>query len=141
MKKRKGIRDGAYRHTEDIIRSFHKYPRWIKELEEKLLYPHKEIDANQGTGGNLPSSPTENTAMSLISDNKLQQMKREYEQLLEMLAKTDDKTKRIIELWYIERPQTKTWDGISLEVGLTKRQCFRLRDAFIKELAEKLIIF
>ena len=141
MREREGLRDGAFRHTEAVIQSYYKYPQWIKKREEELHHPHKQTDVNQGGGGNIPSSPTENTAMRLMLDKQLKQWNFEYAALKEMMVSADDETLKIIELWYLEKPRRHTWDGVSLITNVSRRQCIRLRNEFVRELSEKLSFF
>lgn len=138
-KKRAGLREGTYKYIESIISNYNEYPRLIIERERDLKNPYTVKDKNQGGGkSSITKNEVEEMAIKLISDKKLNTLKEEYRAIDNTFFTSDIITKRIIKLYYIDKPRTKTWDGVAYSVGYAKRHCYRLRDSFIKKVADHL---
>lgn len=136
---RAGLRVETYTFIEGIIRNYKTYPRWISQRKEEIIAPHKQIDENIGGGrGGSISNTTERAVTALVLDKSLMSLQREYEAVDLAFNTCEEKTKEIIELYYLQRPRTKTWDGVAQEVGYSKKQCQRLRDGFVKFIAEQI---
>lgn len=133
------IEQSTFRYVEGILHSFEKYPRMISNRRLEITNPYTETDGNIGGGsGNRISNETERMASRLISDKKLMGLTSRYNAMKETLARADDKTRQIIEIYYIKKPRLVTWEGVAEQVDYSSRQCRRIRDKFIQDLAEEL---
>ena len=118
------------------------YPSMIERINKRKLelkYPINLIDENIGgsSGGGI-SNPTERTVMTLVEDIKLQKLEETKEAIESVLDTLDINSYTLIELKYWVKPQVRTWDGIALQVGYSRRHCFTIRDNVLDMLAEKL---
>lgn len=136
---RAGLRNETFKYIEGVIRSYKQYPKWIKAREEAVEYPYTPPDKNIGGGRSSGTSdPTAQTATRLVIDRELHGLRQEYNAVKNTMQASSPETIRIIEMYYLTVPRTKTWDGIAQEVGYSRRQCLILRDSFVKCVAELL---
>lgn len=126
-------------YIEQQLTDYHRIDEYIRERRLELKYPISQVDENIGgsSAGNI-SNPTERMVVTLDSDkrlNKLEETKQAIETVLDQL---DTNAYMLVELKYWIKPQTRTWEGIAIEVGYSRRQCFRVRDEIIESIAVKL---
>lgn len=135
---RSGLRDGTYKSIESILRTYRQYPDWISNRTQEIMYPVVEIDENVGGGrSSQVSNPTEKIVSNLIMDKRLSELYREYNAVNYAFDScVNDNVKRIIELYYIKR--THNWKGIAELTNYSEKQCQRLRDKFVKSVADYL---
>lgn len=125
-----------------IEKQLEDYPSMIERINKRKLelkYPINLIDENIGgsSGGGI-SNPTERAVMTLAEDIKLQKLEETKEAIETVLDTLDINSYMLIELKYWVKPQVRTWDGIALQVGYSRRHCFTIRDNVLDMLAEKL---
>lgn len=136
---RKGLRQETFKYVEGILNTYNRYEPWIKQRKEAVAHPYKIVDENIGGGkANRTSDPTGDTASRLAIDKQLQNLQAEYTAVKETLRESRPVTRDIIQLYYFDRPRTKTWDGIAVEVNYSKKTCLNLRDQFVCDVADKL---
>lgn len=135
---RAGLRDGTYKSIESILRTYKQYPEWINNREQEIMFPLADIDENVGGGRSSQiSNPTEKIVSNLIMDKRLSELRREYNAVQYAFESCEnDNVRQIIELYYIRR--THTWRGIADLTNYSEKQCQRLRDKFIKYIADYL---
>lgn len=133
---RAGLRDGTYKSIESILRTYKQYPEWIKQREQEIMFLTTDVDENVGGGkSNVVSNPTERTVTNLIMDKRLSELRREYNAVQYAFDNCTQKgTREIIELYYFK--QTHTWVGVAKRVHYSVRYCIKLRDDFIKTMAD-----
>ena len=136
---RAGIETNTFRYVEGILHSYERYPRLISNRKEEIMHPYRETDSNIGGGSSgLISNETERMATKLVTDKRLMELERQFQAVNAALNRANEATRRIVELYYIKKPRLVTWEGVAQKVGYSSRQCRRIRDNFIGELAEEL---
>lgn len=132
---RAGLRNETFSYIEGIIKSYNQYDSWIKQREDEIFHSHKENDENIGYDkGTNTSSPTERIANKLVLDKQLASIREEYSAVKFAFETCSENAEKIIKMFYIDRK--KTWDGIAMEVGVSRRQCINIRDAFVTKVAK-----
>lgn len=127
---------GAFKHIETVL---YKYPDTVKEIvsrrSELLDKPSEEL---VGGKSNLPSDPTANLATMLADDRFLKELERFAQAVEYVYNMSTDEHKQLIRLKYWTKPQTKTWDGIALEMKAGRTTIFRWRNEIIQAMGERL---
>lgn len=130
------IKKPTFQHIESELYSYHDTVKEIQRLRDDIIYSTSD-DENQGGGkGNLPSSPTENIATALVTNRKLQHLESIAHAIERVYNAVNDDYKKLIRLKYWTKPQTRTWDGIAIELCVSRRQAFRWRDEVIVAIGE-----
>jgi len=130
------ISRGAFVHVENELYAFKDTKREIKRMKEEILYGKTNRDENIGGGrSNLPSDPTGTVATLLASHVSLQHMERVVEVIDKVYQDLDKHKKELIRLKYWTKPQTRTWDGIALELNISRITALRWRDDIIVGIA------
>ncbi len=132
------------RTAEDILRGYHKLPKYIKERREELMYPVTDRDENIGGGrSSTISKPQEQMVITIEQDEELRALKREQIIIDKMLAKCDEDTRRIIDELYFNSHPYYTIDGLVQQhlVLCSRTSAFRKRDRFLSELCRRLRIY
>lgn len=136
------LRITTFKYLEEIIRRSDDYPKEINLREQEIINPYRISDENIGGGrSDVIANQTERIATKLVTDRRLSNLQREYDAFRKTFDSCDDNVKEIITMAYIDKPRTKTWDGIAVRSGYSRAQCFRYRDAFILAMAEELGLF
>lgn len=128
------------RYVEHNLYYYHEYIREIQRLRNDILYGVKiTTDENVGGGrSNLPSSPTEQRAIELVTHRRLEKLERVTHAIKTVYDALPDEKRKLVKLKYWTRPQRYTWDGIAEQLHITKRQAMRWRSEVIYAIAELL---
>lgn len=130
------IRSGAFKHVESELHHYHETLREIMLLREEILYATKEQDDNIGGGrSNLPGDPTAQKAIALTSSRRLDNLERVVHVIQYVYNGLPDEKKRLVQMKYWDRPQTLTWDGIALNLNVSKRTAVYWRDEIVRGIA------
>lgn len=133
------IRKGTFQHVESELFAFPDTIREIERLKDEILYGVGQVDENVGGGrGSIPSDPTGQRATLMASHRKIEQLERISKVIRNVHDQMPDDRKRLIKLRYWTRPQTRTWDGIAIELSLSRRQAIRWRDEIVYLIAERI---
>ena len=127
------------KHIEKQLEDYPKMDEYISQRRLELKYPISQDDENIGgsSSGNV-SNPTERMVMTLESDKRLCQLEETKKAIESVLDTLDVNAYMLVELKYWMKPQTRTWDGIAIKVGYSRRHCFTVRDNIIESIAVKL---
>jgi RinA family phage transcriptional activator len=127
------------RYVEHNLYYYHEYLRDIERLRKDILYGRDNNDENVGGGrGNLPSSPTERTAIELVTHRRLEKLERVTHAIKTVYEALPDEKRKLIKLKYWTRPQRYTWDGIAEQLCVTRITCLRWRNEIVYAIAELL---
>ncbi|MCZ8541976.1 hypothetical protein [Psychrobacillus psychrodurans] len=131
------LRSGTIKHIEAEIYDYHDTLKRIKERREELMSnpPREEGMPSSPT---LPSSTVERYATRLTMDRQLQELERVALAVEHVYNLCDDGRKKLIRLKYWTKPQLKSWEGIALDLHISKRQAYRWRDEVVQAVGEQL---
>lgn len=124
---------------EKQLEDYPKIDEYINQRRLELKYPIGQDDENIGgsSAGNI-SNPTERAVITMESDKRLCQLEETKKAIESVLDSLDINAYMLVELRYWVKPQTRTWDGIAIKVGYSRRHCFNVRDSIIESIAMKL---
>ncbi|MED4299761.1 transcriptional regulator [Geobacillus stearothermophilus] len=127
------------RYVEHNLYYYHEYLRDIERLRKDILYGRDNNDENVGGGrSNLPSSPTEQRAIELVTHRRLEKLERVTHAIKTVYEALPDEKRKLIKLKYWTRPQRYTWDGIADQLCVTRITCLRWRNEIVYAIAELL---
>ena len=131
------LRSGTIKHIEAEIYDYHDTLKRIKERREELMSdPARE--EGMPSSPTLPSSTVERHATRLTMDRQLQELERVASAVEHVYNLCDEGRKELIRLNYWAKPQLKSWEGIALELHISKRQAYRWRDEVVQAVGEQL---
>lgn len=130
------ISDGAFKHVESELYSFHENRRELQKLRSQIMFEKISGDENIGGGkSNLPGDPTGRVATMLAANKRLIMLDQTVSAIESTLRRLNAQPKELVELRYWAEPQSMTWDDIAKKVGISRRTAIRWRDAIVKEIA------
>ncbi|CAH8772246.1 hypothetical protein [Paenibacillus dendritiformis] len=134
------IRKATFQHVEAELRDYDLTRREIIRMKNELLYGAGLSDDDNVGGGrsNLPGDPTGRTATLMVTHRKIEQMQRVVDAIEYVIGQLPDDKKKLVQLKYWTRPQTLTWEGIALRLGVSARHAMRWRDEIISAITEKI---
>lgn len=132
------IRKGTFQHIESELYAYHETRAEIIKLKNDILYGSNPPDATGGGRGNLPGDPTGRTAALILSHKRIEQLEKIAEAIESVQERLPEDKQRFIYLRYWKKPQLLTWDGIAVELKVSRRQAFRWREEIIWAISEKL---
>lgn len=131
------LRPNTFKHIETELFDYHDTLKRIKERTEELMSdPARE--EGMPSSPTLPSSTTERYATRLVMDRQLQEYERVASAVEHVYNVCDEGRKDLIRLKYWTKPQLKSWDGIALELMISRATAFRWRDEIVQAIGEKL---
>lgn len=126
------IKKRTFRQAESEWFDYHKTLNEISILKESIVNPFVERDENVGGGqGNIPGAPTESIATRLTVNKQLNHLKEITDAIEKVYATLPDDYKRLCELRYWRKNNPLDWDGVALDLCISKRQAQRWRDEII----------
>lgn len=126
-------------YIEKQLEDYPKLGEYITQRRLELKYPLQPKEENIGAPrGNEIGNPTERIVLTMDSDKRLNQLEKTKKGIEKVLNQLDDNAVSMVELKYWKKPQTLTWDGIAMEVGYSRRQCFNVRDSIIESIGKEL---
>lgn len=133
------LKRGTIKHIESEIYSYWDSMREVKAIRAALIARNPFLDENVGGGrSNLPGDPTGSAAAALVSHARLQELERITGAIRAVYDQLPPEKKRLVELRYWTKPQTRTWEGIAQELNVGRRTAFRWRDEIIHAIAGRL---
>lgn len=133
------LKRGTFKHVESELYSYWDTLEEVKSLRMELISRNPWQDENVGGGrSNIPSDPTGATATALLTHRKLEELERIAGAIREVVDRLPREKKRLVELRYWTKPQTRTWEGISQQLNVSRRQALRWRDQIVYCIADRL---
>lgn len=130
------LRNGTVKHIEAELFDYQDTLKRIRQRREELLTGSSEELV--GGRSNLPSDPTGSIVTRLMADKQLQELERIASAVEHVYNICDDDRKELIRLKYWTKPQLKSWEGIALEISISRATAFRWRDEIIQAVGEVL---
>lgn len=126
------LRRGTFQHVESELYAYHDTRKEIVRLKNEILYGKGSVDENVGGGrGSLPSDPTGRTAVLLTSHKKLEQLENIAQAIEKIVSRLPEDKLGLIQRRYWARPQTLTWDGLAMELNISRRTAINWRDEIV----------
>ncbi|MFF5398580.1 transcriptional regulator [Peribacillus butanolivorans] len=139
MTKASKLKKPTFKHIESELYSYHDTLKEIQFLRTNIMFTKENEDENVGGGrSSSPSSPTEMIGTRLATHKKLNNLESITNAIEKVYIGLPETHQKLIKLVYWTRPQTKTWEGIAVELNVSRRQAFNWRDEIIHTLAEVL---
>ena len=133
------LQKSTFKHIEAEWYRYHDTLKEIENLRQEIIHSKNNPDENVGGGrSNIPGQPTERIATRLTTHKKLKYLE-EIVQAIQMVYNTlPDEYKKLVRLKFWSRNRQLTWDGVALELNVSKRQAMRWRDEIIQATGEVL---
>lgn len=132
----------TFKKTEAEWYNYHHTLKEIARLREEIMNPFdEEPDTNVGGGVNsvrIPGDPTERMATRLTTSRQLSYLTGIVEAIEQVYNAIPDNYKKLVRIKYWNKNNELTWDGIALELSVSKRQAIRWRDEIIHATVEVL---
>lgn len=131
------MRRDTYRYIESEIRMYKETKReWERRRAELLTDRHEPDDAQSSSKPNVISNPTERYALRLVADRRLTKLQTVIEAVENVYESSSEDHKRFIEMNYWQKPREKTIDGIAIELKMSVRNLYRLRNEIVYSVAK-----
>ena len=131
----------TFKYIEREIYDLHDTIKEIKVIEYDIIHGNN-IDSENPVPGRISARKASDTtavkATELVEHKKLQRMKEKVNAILKVYNSLPEEKKRLIELYYWERPGELTWDGIAKELNMGRATAIRWRNAFVKRVAQEM---
>ncbi|MGM8215163.1 transcriptional regulator [Bacillaceae bacterium W0354] len=120
--------------------NYHRTLKEINILREEIMNPYnEEVDHNVGGGkSNEVGKPTERIATRLTTNKQLKYLTEVTEAIEEVYNALPDDYKKLVQLRYWSKSRQLTWDGIALELNISRRQALYWRKEIIQATSEVL---
>jgi RinA family phage transcriptional activator len=117
--------------------NYHNTLKEIARLRESIMHPFQDEDENIGGGqSNIPGSPTESIATRLTTQKQLIFLSEIVDAIERVYNAIPDNYKKLARLRYWNKNNELNWDGIALELHVSKRQAIRWRDEIMQATLE-----
>ncbi|WP_193063440.1 transcriptional regulator [Oceanobacillus oncorhynchi] len=132
----------TFKKVESEWYNYHHTLKEINRLREAILTPFDEDqDENVGGGENsvrIPSDPTGKMATRLTTNKQLEYLNTIVQAIDQVYNALPDDYKQLIRLRYWSKNRQLTWEGIAVELHVSKRQAMRWRNEIIQATVEVL---
>lgn len=132
------LRNGTFKHIESELYAYHDTKREIVRLKNDILHSSSYFEPIGGGRSNLPGDPTGNTATLMVTHRKIEQLERIVDAIESVVDKLPEEKQKLVKMKYWTRPQTLTWEGIAMRLGISARQAMRWRDEIVYAIAERI---
>lgn len=144
------LKDNDYRASMEQIRilehliNYRFYKANIEALQHSIDIYRMQIDGQKGIDysastrkTNATTSLVENAVIKLTEkENDLEKQKVLVQAIDRAVEELEDIDKQIIKLKYMDSGSYDvSWDGVAMEVGLDRSNCFRRRDKALEKVA------
>lgn len=133
------LKRGTFKHIESELYSYWDTVKEAKRLRLELMESgHGRDFEGEGIRGSGTSDPTFRAAALLLQNRQLKNMEEITSAIRSVIDELPPDHRRLVELRYWTKPQTRTWAGISGELHISERQAMRWRDGIVAVIAERL---
>lgn len=129
------------KYLESLVYEYKKTKREIKLLELDIIDEMDRSANDVEQGSSSVRKITDMTAIkanTLIEDKKLNRMRQVTEAIERVFNGIMEEKQDLIAFYYWEHPNKYTWDGVSIELCMSRSTAIRWRNGFIKELQKEL---
>lgn len=128
------IRKGTFKHIEGELYAYHETLKEIERLK-KDIYLASPVPDETGIRSNLPGDPTGKKVTTMLMHRRIQQLEQIADAIFEVYNRLPNDKKKLIKVVYWTKPQTLTWDGIAIELNVSRRQALYWRDEIVYAIA------
>lgn len=132
----------TFKKTEAEWYNYHHTLKEIARLREEIMNPFdEEPDENYGGGVNsvrVPGDPTGKMATRLMTSKQLNYLTEIVEAIEKVYNALPDDYKELVRVKYWNKNKQLNWDGIALELNISKRQAQRWRNEIVQATVELL---
>lgn len=132
------LRRGTFKHIEAELYAYQDTIKEIARLRDEILHASPEPNRVGGGRGNLPSDTTAQTATRLATDKRLTSLNEVAEAIKAVYDALPPDRQKLVHLKYWTRPQRLTWDGIAMELHVSRITAIRWRDEIVQAIAIRL---
>lgn len=133
------LRRGTFQHVEAELYAYHETKGEITRIKNDILYGTSPLDENVGGGrSNIPSDPTGRAGTLLASYRLLQHMVKVIDAIEEVYNQLPEEKKKLIELKYWTKSQELSWEGIAMQLHVSRNTAINWRNEIVKTIAEHL---
>lgn len=128
----------TFKKVESEWYGYHETLKEIAKLRQEIMNPVQEVDENIGGGqSNIPGAPTERIATRLVTSKQLTYLTEIASAIERVYNALPDNYKELARLRYWSN-KDKTWDGVAMDLNVSRRQAIRWRDEIIQATVEVL---
>ena len=124
-------------YIEEEIRLYHKSLKEIERMRNDIITGTKQ-QCNDGSQRCGLSDPTGQLVAVLVEDKQIKRMEEVTKAITEVYNELEEHKQRLIRIRYWKRPQTLTWDGIALELNVSRSQAIRWRNGIVYAVGKRL---
>lgn len=131
----------TFKYIEKEIYSLHDTLKEIKLIEYEIVHG-TDIDIDSPQPGRTSVRTINDTtaikATELVEHKRLKRMKEKVDAILKVYNSLPEEKKRLIELYYWDRPGELTWEGVAKELNMGRATAIRWRNSFVLRVAEEM---
>ena len=131
----------TFKYIEKEIYSLHDTLKEIKLIEYEILHG-TDVDTDSPQPGRTSVRTINDTtaikATELVEHKRLKRMKEKADAILKVYNSLPEEKKRLIELYYWDRPGELTWEGVAKELNMGRATAIRWRNSFVLKVAEEM---
>jgi len=133
------LKPGTFKHIESEIYLYEETMREIKRIRSEIIWARPPFNnIGRGKGNIYRRDPTGMAATTLLTHRRLEQLERIASAIRTVYEELPEEKKRLVQLRYWTKPQTRTWAGIAQMLHISERQARRWRDEIVLAIAERL---
>lgn len=132
------LRRGTFKHIEAELYAYQDTIKEISRLRDEILHASPEPDRTGGGRSNMPSDSTGLAATRLATNKRLNTLTEVAEAIKGVYDSLTPDKQKLVRLRYWTKPQLLTWDGVAMELHVSRRQAMRWRDEIVLAIALRL---
>lgn len=134
------IKKSTFKYIESEIYSYYETLKQIELVRYELMH-ESSVQTNNESGKSSVrniSNETERKATALLTDRRIERMEKITTAIDKVYDRLDLDKKRLMELYYWERPGELTWDGVAKELAAGRMTVLRWRKQIVLAIAYEL---
>lgn len=136
------IKKSTFKYIESEIYSYHDTLKQIESLRYEIIHQsHSSRDQNNEAGKSSVrniSNETERIGTALATDKRIERMHKITKSIKKVYDQLDSDKKRLMKLYYWDRPGELTWDGVARELSAGRMTVIRWRRQIVTAIAYEL---
>lgn len=126
--------DSDYKFIEDEVRLYPLYTKQLIMAKDDIILATPAFDNNGGGRSNLPSSPTESKALTLIDNARIRHLCFYIEAIEQSYNELDDEKQRFVERLFWSK-RSSSLEIVASEFNVSLSTAVRWRRAFLYRVA------